>query len=156
MKTELLDITIDRSTPFDLAKFFGEGEWSINEEDKNALKLKEVDLTKVRMEPMLEEGERYVQGEEKLRRLKKAKHIRLDAKVFQTLWENQDLIPATWKEKTNGNTTYIYFDGTVIRSPSGHRYVLCLCWDGVRWDWLFDWLDYYGWRANCLSAVLAS
>ena len=146
-------IPIDRSTPFNPA-FVGGG-FRIDEEDKNSLKLTEVNLSKVSLETMLEEGETRVNGEEKLKRLKKAKHIRLDAKVFQTLWENQELIPASWKEKTNGNTTYIFFDGTVLRDSDGDRYVLYLYWFGDRWDWDGRWLG-RDWRASLPSAVVAS
>ena len=144
---------LDRSKPFDPATFVGKS-WSIAEEDESSLKLTEIDLTRVRLESMLEEGETSVQGEKKLERLKAAKHIRLDAKVFLTLWENQNLIPESWKEKTNGNTTFIYFDGTVLRDSDGRRYILCLCWLDGRWRWDYYWLD-YGWYADNPSAVLA-
>jgi len=147
-------ILIDRSQPFDPIKFLGKG-WSFEEQDERSLALTELDLTKVRLEIMLMEGEAYINGEEKLRQLKKADYIRLDAKVFQTLWENQMLIPERWKEKTNGDTTYIYFDGTVLRSPDGDRYVLCLDWSDGQWDWYYDWLG-SGWDVLRPSAVLAS
>jgi hypothetical protein len=116
-------IPIDRTSAFDPVAFIGEG-WSIVEEDERSLALGEVDLTKVNFETMLKERESSVVGEEKLKRLKDAGHIRLDAKVFQTLWENQHLIPASWKEPTNGNTTYVFFDGTILRHSRGGRYVL--------------------------------
>ena len=147
-------IPIDRSTAFNPAEFIGKG-WTIEEQDERSLALTEVDLTVIRFETMLKDGETRINGEEKLRRLKKAGHIRLDAKVFQTLWENQHLIPERWKEKTNNNTTYIFFDGSVLRSPDGDRGVLCLCWDGVGWDWDYDWLG-IDWDTDYPSAVLAS
>lgn len=147
-------IPIDRTSAFDPVAFIGEG-WSIVEEDERSLKLGEVDLTKVNFETMLKERESSVVGEEKLKRLKDAGHIRLDAKVFQTLWENQHLIPASWKEPTNGNTTYVFFDGTILRRSDGRRCVLCLYWDDGEWHWYYLWLDNW-WRANDPSAVLAS
>ena len=147
-------ITIDRTSAFDPVAFIGEG-WSIVEEDERSLKLGEVDLTKVNFETMLKERESSVVGEEKLKRLKDAGHIRLDAKVFQTLWENQHLIPASWKELTNGNTTYVFFDGTILRDSHGRRYVLFLYWRGGEWRWRCSWLD-GGWGAYYPSAVLAS
>lgn len=147
-------ISVDRSQPFDPVKFLGKG-WSIDEQDERSLALTEIDLTKVHLETMLEQGERSIKGEEKLRRLKKAGHICLDAKIFQTLWENQILIPERWKEKTNGSTTYIYFDGTVLRSPDGDRYVLCLFWHDGQWGWHCGWLG-PDWHAPAPSAVLAS
>jgi hypothetical protein len=114
-----------------------------------------VGLTDVRFKTMLEGRETRVVGETKLERLKKAGDVRLDAKVFQTLWENQILIPERWKEKTNGNTTYIFFDGTVLRGSDGNRYVLCLCWDGGAWSWSVGWLG-SDWHADDPSAVVAS
>jgi len=162
-------IPIDRSQPFDSAAFKGlGGGWTIwrgpkdgdgltgeEEQDSRALAITELDLSKIRFETGLEGKETSVKGETKLARLKKANYVRLDAKVFQTLWENQHLIPLQWKEKTNGNTTYIFFDGTVLRSPDGRRYVLCLYWSDDAWRWGAHWLG-YDWRANNPSAVLAS
>ncbi|MFY9492863.1 MAG: hypothetical protein WAP55_00005, partial [Minisyncoccia bacterium] len=94
-------------------------------------------------------------GTERIRRLKAANHIRLDAQIFQTLWENKHRIPEGWKEKINGNITYICFDGTSLRSPDGFRYALCLDWDEGGWYWCRFWLG-DGWSANDPSAVLAS
>ncbi len=147
-------ITIDRTSAFDPVAFIGEG-WSIVEQDERSLALTEVDLTKVSFETMLKDGEKTVVGEEKLKRLIASGDIRLDAKVFQTLWENQHLIPEAWKQPTNGNTTYVFFDGTVLRRSSGSRYVLYLCWRDGEWDWRCRWLDDV-WRAARPSAVLAS
>lgn len=147
-------ITIDRTSAFDPVTFIGNG-WSIVEEDERSLKLGEVDLTKVNFETMLKDRESSVVGEEKLKRLKDAGHIRLDAKVFQTLWENQHLIPEAWKEPTNGNTTYVFFDGTLLRNSSGDRYVLYLYWSDGEWDWHCPWLG-NEWDASRPSAVLAS
>jgi hypothetical protein len=147
-------ILINRSTPFNPTKFIGTG-WTIEEQDERSIALTEVDLTAIRFESMLKEGETLVNGEDKLTRLKDAGHIRLDAKILETLWDNQHLIPAKWKEQTNGNTTFIFFDGTVFRSPRGRRYVLCLYWFGGQWGWDYDRLG-LGWLVVSPSAVLAS
>jgi hypothetical protein len=147
-------IPIDRTSAFDPVAFIGEG-WSIVEEDERSVALHEVDLSKISLVTMLAEGETSVSGEEKLKRLKEAGHIRLDAKVFNTLWMNPHLTPESWKQKTNGNTTYIFFDGTILRSPRGGRYVLCLYWRDGKRDWDCPWLVYQ-WDASNPSAVLAS
>ncbi len=85
-------ISIDRTKPFPI-KILGEG-WRIAEEDERALTLKEVDLSRVFFETCLEAREFCVTGEEQLRRLKaNSLRTRLDAKIFQTIWENQNLIP---------------------------------------------------------------
>ncbi|MDD4803838.1 MAG: hypothetical protein PHN69_01565 [Candidatus Pacebacteria bacterium] len=142
-------LKIDRTQPFDLKKFFGDG-WTIVEEDINSLKLTEFNLTKVQFKDMLKEGETSVNGEEKQKRLKEAGYVRLDAKVFQTLWENQELIPSSWKEPINGKTRYIFFDGTVLSSPDSGRYVLCLYWlDG-------GWCRGERWLGNALCDSLLS
>jgi hypothetical protein len=141
---------------FNPAKFIGQG-WSIiaDETDTYSTQLTELDFTKVQQVTMLKDSETYIKGEERLRRLKESGNIRLDADIFLTLWENQHLIPEGWKEKVNGNTRYIFFDGTVLRGPDGHRYVLYLYWDDDAWYWLVRWLG-RGWDADGLSAVLAS
>lgn len=147
-------VSIDRTSPFDPVKLLGQG-WNIEEQDERSLALDQVNLANVRLEHMLKKGENRVQGEEKLKRLKGAGYIRPDARIFQTLWENQSLIPESWKKKTNGNTTYIFFDGTVLRSPDGRRCVLFLYWRGGRWDWGYGWRG-FGWLVGGPSAVLAS
>ncbi len=160
-------IVIDRTTPFNPAKFLGEG-WSIwrgpangdglsgdEEQDERSLALTEVDLSKVRFETCLRDGEPRINGEEKLKRLREAGHIRLDAKVFQSLWEHKDKIPESWKEKINGNTRFIFFDGTILRSPYGGRLVLYFYWLGGEWSWSFYWLVDV-WCGGSPSAVLAS
>jgi len=148
-------ISIDRSIPFDPTTFIGNG-WSIEEQDERAIALTEINLTEVMFDSTLEKGEKSIKGEDKLKRLKeKTNRIRLDAGIFKTLWENQILIPEKWKEQTNRNTTFIFFDGTVLRDSNGDRYVLCLYWNGGEWYWYCPWLE-NAWFAYDPSAVLAS
>lgn len=147
-------IKIDRTQPFDPATFIGSG-WSIEEQDERSLALGEIDLTEIQFETTLKKGEKLIKGEDKLRRLKDDGRIRLDAGIFKTLLENQILIPEKWKEQTNGNTTYVFFDGTVLRNADGDRCVLFLYWLDGEWDWYYYWLD-NDWSADDPSAVLAS
>lgn len=148
-------VAINRNR-FNPRKFFV-GDWStLNDEtDARSIALTELDLTKVQHVTMLKDGETYVKGEEKLKRLKASDYIRLDADIFLTLWENQHLIPESWKEKVNGNIRYIYFDGTVLRRSGGNRYVLYLYWDDGQWYWNVSWLG-HDWGGDSPSAVLAS
>jgi hypothetical protein len=128
-------IKIDRSIPFDPKTFLGDG-WSIEEQDERAIALTEIDLTEVMFDSTLEKGEKSIKGEDKLKRLKeKTNRIRLDAVIFKTLWENQFRIPLRWKERTNGNVTFILFDGTILKDPNGNRCVLSLYWFGGEWFW---------------------
>lgn len=148
-------VAINRNR-FNPKKFIGDG-WSIlnDETDARSIALTELDLTKVQHVTMLKDGETYIKGEEKLKRLKSSDYIRLDADIFLTLWENQHLIPESWKEKVNGNTRYIFFDGTVLRRAYGYRCVLYLCWNVGVWDWRVRWLG-DGCSVGSPSAVLAS
>ena len=160
-------IKIDRARTFDPAKFIGSGStiWrgpangtglkGEEDQDQRALALTEINLNAVTFDNCLEEGENVVKGEVKLTRLKAKPVIRLDAAVFQTLWENKVLIPESWKEKVNGNTRFIYFDGTILRNPNGDRFVLYLYFEDGEWDWHYCWLG-FDWFSYNPSAVLAS
>jgi len=135
-------IKIYRTLSFDPVKFvkiIGKG-WSIMEQDERSLSLTEIDLNKVSLETYLKTGEKFIKGEEKLRREKQDKQIRLDAGILLTLWVKQDSIPESWKEKVNGKTKYIFFDGTILQRSDGRRYVLCLCWVNNKWRWSCYWL----------------
>jgi len=146
-------INIDRSIPFDSKKIFGNG-WSIEEQDERAIALTEISLNEVMFDSTLKKREKSIIGEDKLKRLKKkTNRIRLDAGIFKTLWENQILIPEKWKEKINGNTTFIFFDGTILRYSNGDRYVLYLYWLDGEWRWGCDCLNHV-WSADRPSAVL--
>lgn len=148
-------ISIPRNR-FNPTEFIGKG-WSIiaEETDTRSIDLTELDLTKVQMVTMLKDGETVVNGEEKLKRLKASGYIRLDADIFLMLWENQYLIPESWKEKVNGDTRCIFFDGTVLRDSGGNRFVLYLYWNDGAWLWRMFWLD-NNWNDSSPSAVLAS
>ena len=155
---EVKVVKIDRSQPFNPTEFMEEKGWTIKEQDKRSLAFTDLDLTKVQFKTMFKDGESSITGDEKLSRLKAAGHIRLDAKVFQTLWENKKLIPESWKKKIDGKVHYIFFDGTILRSPYGDRCVLSLCWRrryGGMWCWAYRWLI-SDWDHGSPSAVLAS
>lgn len=127
-------ISIDRTAPFNSVSFIGTG-WSVIEQDERSLVLPTVDPNKIQLVTLLTSGEASVFGEEKLKRLVASGSIRLDAKVLQTFWENQHLIPLSWKKKTNGEVTLIFFDGTILQGSDGRRYDLYLCWLDRGWFW---------------------
>ena len=158
-------LLIDRTKPFNPAEFM-HCEAVINEEDQRSLAFTGIDLELVSFKLMLDEKDdddkvyigTYIRGGTKLERLKATKNIIcLDAKILEILYENQDLIPERWKKRTNGKTTYIYFDGTVIVLLDGERCTLGLYWDVnfSRWKWCRGPLnqDRY---ANDPSVVLQS
>lgn len=148
-------ITINHGR-FNPKKFIEDGWFILNDEtDARSTALTGLDLIKVQLVTMLKDGETYIKGEEKLKRLKASDYIRLDADIFLTFWENQHRIPESWKEKVNGNIRRIFFDGTVLLSPDGNRYVLFLYWRGGVWNWSGHWLN-GDWDDINPSAVLAS
>lgn len=150
--TQLVKIIRNRFNP---TEFIGSG-WSViaNETDVWSATLTELDVNQIQHVTMLE-CEPYITGEENLSRLKASGNIRLDADVFYTLWTNQSLIPESWKEKIDGDTRVIFFDGTVFQNPDGYRCVLYLYWYVGEWLWDVSWLD-SGFDQNFVSAVLAS
>ena len=138
-------IQIDRFQPFDLANLCcGEGYYTVadNETDLRSTALKNLDLTKVRFVTMLKDGELCIKGEEKLKRLKSAGHIRLDASIFWTLWMNEHLIPESWKKKASKKraTRFIRFDGTIFLDQNGLCHVPCLYYEHSEWHWCTDYL----------------
>ena len=160
-------IGIDRTKPFDPA--FIDAGWSFwrgsadgnglegeLEQDNRSLALTEVDTSKILLEARLESKETYTTGEERLKRLIAADRICLDFGIFQTLWNNKTLIPTRFREKTNNNRTYVFFDGQTLRSPGGGRCTLYLYLDGGGgWGWGVGWLGGSR-RVHDPSVVLAS
>jgi len=145
-------IKIDRKKLFDPVQFTYHQSLEIEEQDKRSIVLDEIDSATISLESMLKD-EPVIGGEEHLERLKQAGHIRLDAKVFQTLWENQHLIPEYW-QGTPDNPKNIFFDGTVFKDKC-RRYVISMYWDvDQEWSWTYCRLDIGGWRAEDLSAVI--
>ena len=147
---ELPIIQIDRSKPFD-PTFLGEA-WTVEGEDERSLTLTEIALEKVRLFNPKSQGDKRG-ANNRIWRAKLAEgHITLDAKVFQTLWENQHLIPSTWKRRTGDRATVILFDGTLLRKGST-EYTVGLQWTGSEW---FCSKDYSGGDLfpECFSAVL--
>ncbi len=162
-----MQISINRTTPFCPTTFIGKS-WSFwhgpadgnglegeLEEDVNARALKEIDPSKILLEAHLGPNEGWTTGDERIARLITAKRIRLDLDTFHAFWNNKASIPARFKEKTNGNTTYTFFDGQTLRSPLGERHALCFYWRGGGWRWDYKRLDSRR-RVDSPSAVLAS
>ena len=145
-------IAVDRTQLFDPVQFMHHRGLEIAEQDERSVMLEEIDLSGITLVSMLRD-ELVITGEEHLLRLKEAKHIRLDARIFQTLWENQYLIPDLWKGHVD-HPNHIFFDGTVLRNQFG-RYIIGMYWDrDERWSWTYCRLDLGGWRSEDVSAVI--
>ncbi len=144
-------IKIDRTELFDPVKFIQHKGLEIEEQDERSIMLEEIDTSAIALESMLQ-GNTVISGNEHMERLKQTGYIRLDARIFQTFWENQDLIPEHWKGTTN-YAYHIFFDGTVLRNQNG-RYVICMYWtEDKKWKWTYCRLDIGGWNEKDLSAV---
>lgn len=161
-----MKIPIDRSHRFDPSKFIDHPRWDIwrgpadgdglhgeEEQDVRSTSLTEVDLSRNLLVSVLIGKETSIKGEERLSRLKQMSSIRLDAKVFQTLWYNQHLIPERWKAKVQGHTQRIFCDGTTLRRPSGGRYALFFYWCDEDWLNGIHRLD-FGFDQDDVSAVI--
>lgn len=134
-------VQIDRSEPFDPKTFIGE-EWTIVEQDERSIALTEIDPARVVFETTSVKRKKMVAGKDRLRILRSRPDlIRLDAAILKVFYENQMKIPAKWKEQTNARTTYIYFDGTILRNHEGKYFVLCLYWHGGKWRCGVDELE---------------
>ena len=146
-------ISINRSVTFNPTRFIG-FHYVFEEQDERALALKRLNLNEVMLETTLKKNQKMVKGEDQLKRLKKMDYVRLDALVFQTLWENPQLIPEKWKEKIDGWPTRVSFHGTVLNDTNGHIRVLSLFWDNNKWKWNLNSIHGYQGSSNP-SAVLA-
>ena len=65
----------------------------------------------------------------------------LNANVLEYLLAHPHLIPEAWKEETNGDTTCVFFWGTIYCDSDGDLCIRCLFWDGDGWYWDCGWLD---------------
>ena len=145
-------IRINRTELFDPAQFIHHKGLEIDEQDERSIMLEAIDPSAIALESMLQSNT-IISGNEHLKRLKQTGHIRLDARIFQTFWENQHLIPERWK-RTKDHVNYIFFDGTVLRNQSG-KYVICMYWaESKKWKWTYCRLDLGAWNSKDLSAVL--
>jgi hypothetical protein len=57
----------------------------------------------------------------------------INASVWEYFKSNQSEIPESWKYSSNNGAQYIFFWGTIDRSPSGDLYVRYLAWSGGNW-----------------------
>ncbi len=53
--------------------------------------------------------------------------------VWEYLKDNVAEIPDEWKMDTKGNARYVFFWGTIDRSPEGDLYIRYLSWTGGNW-----------------------
>jgi len=94
----------------------------------------EISAGNLELVPFLKEGERYIEGEELVRRARGELRANLGQRHAEYLLEHQEEIPEEFRKY------YLAFPGTVWRDRDGVRYVACLYWRGRRWYPDFYWL----------------
>ena len=114
-------LQIDRSVPFSCVSlpFLHEG-WKIFEQDQRSLRLTEVNLDEIVIDP-------------KEARVDRFNNMYLDTGILMALRKNQHMVPDAWKKKINGQEVIVFFKGTVIQSPYSKGefdslYVLGMWW----------------------------
>jgi hypothetical protein len=136
--------------PLDPSVFMSE-HWSVAEEDERAERLPEIDVSAIALVNCLKNQDQLPTGEHCVKLLKDTPHIRLGGRAFLGLWENQSVIPDTWKEPL----TFVFFDGLILKHRNGNHYSLYLSWHENRWHWYSAWLGNTR-SATSPSAVLAA
>lgn len=139
---------------FDPVSFLGKG-WVIDEKVEK-WKGTTLDANLITTKDYLREGETYINGEERFKRIKEATgDIQCDAQDFMALIQEKGHVTLNWLYETKG-ITWLSFWGTILRSPGGRRSVLYLYRSGVgSWRSDYGWLA-YDWRDSNPAAVLAS
>jgi len=140
--------------PLDPATFIGK-RWSVAERvgERSGGNL---DAGKIAVKDYLKKGESYINGEVRLRRIKTAKDIQLDADDFLALWQEEGHKTLNWLYETK-NITWLSFWGTILLDPDGYRFVLYLCRRrGGSWRWDCRWVGYGRWFTVGPAGVLAS
>jgi hypothetical protein len=155
-------IRIDRTKPFDCRSVLHPFEfdlydgakspqWSNYIEDKKSVALREVDVTNIAFETMMEAGEVSITAEERVKRHVAARHLCLDAQVLFALYDDfishkkeghQEESHLEWLRHNKGIHRMV-FPGTVIKSPYGGRCIFSLAFVSERYGW--DWTHDCGW-----------
>ena len=156
-------LSIDRSA--DVIKFTGWDGAKIEDKDTDtrSIALKEIDLSKLKLDTSWLGGKSSLNGEKRLEALKTGSGIRLDAQILMTLRnlpkeeldKKIEIIAEANKVSIEDlKKKAIFFDGTIIRDSDGLRRELCLCWGGSEWSWNDRSLG-NDWLGNYPSLVLA-
>lgn len=132
---------------FDPVKEFGAG-WTI---ESNVKTSPSFDISQSVLRTYLTGGELYVTGNQVRERQTAAGDTPLSADVAQYFYDNPSKYPESWKGK------YVFFDGTILRSPGGRRFTVYAFWNVVAGTVKLDynWLDIHR-NADDPSALLAS
>jgi hypothetical protein len=119
----------------------GDGLIGEEEQDARSLALDKIDFSRIVLNAC--KKDERVTREERARRLRKDGLILPDAKIVEVIFENKENLPDEWKEKVDGSTQFIFFEGTTIRGQAGTRNVLFIYF-GRLWNEGI-------WHCNCGS-----
>ncbi len=130
-------------------------EWKLIKHYNKSLEIQSLNIKNIRLEKTANSENENISGYKRMDVLIKRKFIPLDIYIFLMFWRNQYLIPESWKDKTNGETTFICFDGTAFMSPYNKECTLFLYWMKDAWHYRQFRLEELTGR-NILSAVLVA
>lgn len=86
--------------------------------------------------------------------LLKEKHVPvLNATVWEYLRNNEGHIPEDWKFSSKNSAQYVFFWGTIDRSPDGNLYVRYITWSGGNWVFS-NYLMSGNWHDDFLAVIL--
>lgn len=74
-----------------------------------------------------------INGENLLKYFREKHTPVLNAIIWEYLRDNPKEIPDEWKINQKGEVQYIFFWGTIDRSPQGNLYVRYITWTGGNW-----------------------
>lgn len=146
-------IVVPRPPQLMLRAFVGGQEgWRFADEetDTRAASMRELDLSRIRFRTMRKSGESPINGEERMSRAIEAGHIRLDVGMFGAIRANRHRLSKDWKD----GDRYIHFDGSVVLSPVGDRFVFCMYWHEGQWYDTLDWLGLTSENDDSVSVLL--
>ncbi len=122
-------IKIDRSNSFNIERFpnYGYGQYIAGQNERSLI-IDELRLSSVSLLTTIPRGDILVSPKDHQEKLKSGGYIKLDAKIFETLWDDQQLIPESWKKYSR-----IDFEGTEFGSKQFPRSTdfLTLKWELV-------------------------
>lgn len=138
----------------------GDGLEGEGDQDQRSTQLKEIDWAQVTFITCLQGGEKSISGEEKLRRLKDAGHVRFGTNILLSLWEDyrrhKQNSTLEWLYRTK-QVDFIDFYGFVLRNSDkpGERSVFYLYRDDAEWKWSCSGtLSDLPWEKNNTSPIL--
>ncbi len=142
--THTIDLDADPLIPY-------EG-WKVEEHRKGGQFTWDPEVVKLYLFPN-QRGDKSIRGHELRKEL--AGQMVFNANLLDYLLDHPHLIPEAWKADENGDTSYIYFWGTVYQDSVGSLCVRCLYFNRGRWKQSFGWLG-HDWGRVRPAAVGAS